>query len=60
VVVLFIVTTEGNVTDPVVISSSDPTLNAPVLDTLGRWIFVPAQVKGEHAAVTGGQEFRFP
>jgi len=57
IVVLFIVTTEGRVVRPVIINSSDPRLNRPVLETLAVWTFEPARVNGRQASTTAGEEF---
>ena len=59
VVVFFIITTEGRVTKPVIINSSDPRLNPGVLQGLAGWGFEPARVNGRQAITTAGQEFDF-
>ena len=60
VVVFFIIKPDGLVTQPVVVSSSEPRLNPGVLATLSRWIFTPARMNGRPVAVTAGQEFTLP
>jgi TonB family protein len=57
VVVFFIITAEGRVVKPVIISSTDRRLNQEVLDVLARWTFEPARVNGQAVAVIGGHEF---
>jgi TonB family protein len=57
VVVLFIVTAEGKVEKPVIVSSTDQRLNRRVIETLGEWAFEPAQLNGKSVASIGGQEF---
>jgi len=60
VVVFFIITPDGLVTQPVVVNSSEPRLNPGILVTLSRWIFTPARVNGRPVAVTAGREFTLP
>jgi outer membrane biosynthesis protein TonB len=60
VVVFFIIKPDGLVTQPVVVSSSEPQLNPGILATLSHWIFTPARVNGRPVAVTAGQEFTLP
>jgi hypothetical protein len=60
VVVFFIIKPDGLVTQPVVVSSSDPRLNPGILATLNGWIFTSARVNGRPVAVTAGQEFTLP
>jgi len=60
VVVFFIITADGRVTQPVVAASSEPRLDPGVLATLPRWIFTPARLNGRPVAVTAGQEFSLP
>lgn len=57
VIVFYIVTTEGRVMNPVVIRSSDPRLNARVVEAMVDWTFEPARVKGQVASTTAAQEF---
>jgi len=57
VVVFFIVTAEGRVVKPVIITSTDRRLNPEVLDALAQWAFEPARVNGRAVAAIGGQEF---
>jgi len=42
----FVVDIEGRVRDPVVVSSTNPTLNQPALDALLQWRFEPATYHG--------------
>ena len=60
VVVLFIVTMEGTVAQPVILQSTDPRLSAAALGALALWVFQPARVNGQSVSPTGGQEFSFP
>jgi TonB family protein len=60
VVVFFLITSDGQVKEPVIITSSEPRLNAEVLATLRRWIFTPARMNGRPVPVTAGQEFTLP
>ena len=60
VVVFFIITADGRVTQPVVAASSEPRLDPGVLATLARWLFTPARLNGRPVAVTAGQEFSLP
>lgn len=60
VVVFFLITPDGQVKEPVIITSSEPRLNAEVLATLRRWIFTPARINGRPVPVTGGQQFTVP
>ncbi len=57
---LFIVTAEGRVLNPVVITSSDPRLNAAVLESLSGRTYRPARIDGWNVAATAGEEFTFP
>ena len=57
VVVFFIITAEGQVVKPVIITSTDRRLNQEVLDALAQWTFEPARVNGQAVAAIGGQEF---
>ncbi len=56
----FIVTAEGRVLNPVVITSSDPRLNAAVLESLSGRMYRPARIDGWNVAATAGEEFTFP
>jgi TonB family protein len=55
--VLFIVTAEGAVVNPVIYSSSDPRLSAAVLVALTRWLFEPAHINGQNVSSTAAQRF---
>jgi TonB family protein len=57
VVVFFIITAEGRVVKPVIITSTDRRLNQEVLGALAQWTFEPARVNGQAVAVIGGHEF---
>jgi TonB family protein len=57
VVVFFIITAEGQVVKPVIVSSTDRRLNQEVLGALAQWTFEPARVNGQAVAVVGGHEF---
>jgi TonB family protein len=57
VVVFFIISTEGQVVDPVIVRTTDLRLNLGVLEAVGQWAFEPARVNGQAASTTAGQEF---
>ncbi len=57
VLVFFIITAEGQVVKPVIISSSDRRLNREVLQTLAQWTFEPAKLNGRNVAAIGGENF---
>jgi outer membrane biosynthesis protein TonB len=56
----FIITAEGQVKNPVVISSSDPQLSAAVMEALAHRVYAPARIDGRNVAATAGEEFVFP
>jgi TonB family protein len=59
VLVAYIITDEGLVSDPVVLHSSDEELNRTALDAMKEWRFFPGTRKGEPVPTTAAQEFVF-
>jgi len=59
VLVVYLVTPEGLVADPVIISSTDPRLARAALEAMADWRFNPGTLKGSAIATTAAQEFTF-
>jgi len=59
VVVIYLVTAEGRVGEPVVVRSNDARLNQVALDAMAQWRFRPATLGGAPVASTAAQEFTF-
>jgi len=59
VVVIYLVTAEGRVGEPVVVRSNDARLNQVALDAMAQWRFRPATLGGAPVASTAAQEFSF-
>jgi TonB family protein len=59
VLVVYIVSAQGLVTDPVVVRSSDPRLTEVALRAMAQWRFRPGTLKGSAVATTAAQEFSF-
>ena len=59
VVVGFTITTDGKVANPVVVSSTNRTLNKPTLDAVRKWKFAPAMNDGVAVSVNVLQPVAF-
>jgi TonB family protein len=59
VLIAYIVTDEGLVSDPVVLNSSNEELNHTALDAMKEWRFTPGAFKGKPVRTTAAQEFFF-
>lgn len=59
VVVIYLVTAEGRVGEPVVVRSNDARLNRVALEAMAQWRFTPATLGGAPVASTAAQEFSF-
>ena len=59
VLVVFVVTADGRVKEPLVLRSTNRKLNQPVLDTVVRWRCTPARLRGVAVPTTLGQDFDF-
>lgn len=57
--VCMIVTADGRLIDPFIISSANPLLVAPVLEVLKEFRAIPARVHGAPVAVVDALRFRF-
>ena len=55
----FVISPEGRVTDPVILKSSDQRLNAAALKAMEEWRFKPAKVNGSIVATSAAQNFSF-
>ena len=55
----YVVTAEGNVSDVTILKSTDERLNATALKATESWHFTPATLKGAPIATTAAQEFNF-
>ncbi len=51
IVVFAIINAQGKMEQVSIKESPNPELNKPVLDSLGKWVFRPAQLDGENVAV---------
>ena len=59
VLIVYIVSAQGLVTDPVVITSSDRRLQDAALAAMAAWRFTPGTIRGSAVATTAAQEFNF-
>lgn len=59
VLVAYVVTVEGKVTDPIVLKSADKRLNAIAIKAMEGWRFEPAKLKDQAVAIAAAQEFFF-
>jgi TonB family protein len=59
VLVEFIVTTEGNVSNPVVVRSNNPFFERAALDAILQWKFKPGEVNGRKVNVRAQQLIKF-
>jgi TonB family protein len=59
VLVAYVITTEGRVTDAVVLKSADERLNGIAMKAIEGWRFAPATLKGVAIPTTAAQEFTF-
>jgi TonB family protein len=59
VLVVYIVSDQGLVADPVVVTSSDRRLSQAALQAMAQWRFKPGTLKGAAVATTAAQEFSF-
>ena len=53
------ITAEGSVIEPSVLTSSDKQLSATALKAMATWRFEPATLNGVPISVIAGQEFTF-
>ncbi len=59
VLVVYLVSDQGLVAEPVVLRSSDPRLSDAALRAMAQWRFKPGKLKGVPIATTAAQEFNF-
>jgi hypothetical protein len=59
VFIVYIVTAEGVVADPVIAKGTDERLCRAALSAMGDWRFIPGKLKGVAVATTAAQEFNF-
>jgi hypothetical protein len=59
VLVVYIVTADGEVSDPVIAKWNDERLCRVALTAMGDWKFKPGRLKGAAVATTAAQEFNF-
>jgi TonB family protein len=59
VLVAYVITAEGRVTDAVVLKSADERLNGIATKAIESWRFAPATLKGVAIPTTAAQEFTF-
>jgi len=59
VLAVYLVSAQGLVTDPVVLTASDPRLADAALRAMAQWRFKPARLNGAPVASTAAQEFNF-
>lgn len=57
--VVFIVTSEGYVTEPFILRSNNHSLDAIVLATMKKWRGAPARLNGAAVSTLEGQDFSF-
>jgi hypothetical protein len=59
VVVIYLITADGRVAEPVVVRSNDQRLSQVALNAMAQWHFQPATLGGTPVASTAAQEFNF-
>lgn|ERR1017187_1485235 len=59
VLVLYVITTDGRVTEPHIAKTTDQRLNSVALRAMDEWRFTPATLSGVAVATTAAQEFNF-
>lgn len=59
VLATYLVTPEGLVADPVIVSATDPHLAEAALEAMADWRFKPGTLRGAAVATTAAQEFTF-
>ena len=59
VLAFYLINDQGQVTDPIIVKSTDKQLNRTALKAMAEWRFIPATLRGKNVWSTAAQEFTF-